>query len=186
MIGLPAHAAIGGPGEWLERVHPDDIADLNAALEAHLAGSTQVFQHEHRIRHEDGTYRRFLCRGLAVQGAGRKPDRIAGSLTDTTEQAIAQERLRSVGFLDSLTGLSNRAVFVEGLGRRLDECRRRGPAATASRCSISISIGSRSSTTVSATWSATSCWSRRRAGWSRACGRATRWRGSAATSSRSS
>ncbi len=126
MIGLPAHAAIGGPGEWLDRVHAEDIANLKAALEAHLAGSTQVFQHEHRIRHEDGTYRRFLCRGVAVRGAGNKPDRIAGSLTDTTEQAIAQERLRSVGFLDSLTGLFNRAVFVEGLGRRLDECRRRG------------------------------------------------------------
>jgi diguanylate cyclase (GGDEF)-like protein/PAS domain S-box-containing protein len=126
MIGLPAHAAIGGPGEWLERVHADDIANLKAALDAHLAGSTQVFQHEHRIRHEDGTYRRFLCRGVAVRGAGRKPDRIAGSLTDTTEQAIAQERLRSVGFLDSLTGLFNRAVFVDGLGRWLDECRRRG------------------------------------------------------------
>jgi diguanylate cyclase (GGDEF)-like protein/PAS domain S-box-containing protein len=126
MIGLPGHAAIGGPADWLDRVHPEDIASLNAALEAHLAGATQVFHHEHRIRHEDGSYRRFLCRGLAVRGAGKKPDRIAGSLTDTTEQAIAQEKLRSVGFQDSLTGTFNRAVFVEGLGRRLDECRRRG------------------------------------------------------------
>src|SRR5262249_50376468 len=124
MIGLPAHAAIGGPGEWLDRVHPDDISTLKAALDAHLAGTSQVFHHEHRIRHEDGTYRRFLCRGLAVRGAGRKPDRIAGSLTDTTEQAIAQEKLRSVGLQDSLTGTLNRAAFVEGLGRRLDACRR--------------------------------------------------------------
>jgi diguanylate cyclase (GGDEF)-like protein/PAS domain S-box-containing protein len=126
MIGLPPHAAIGGPGEWLKRVHAEDIANLNAVLEAHLAGSTQIFQLEHRIRHEDGTYRRFLSRGVAVRGAGRKPDRIAGSLTDTTEHAIAQERLRSVGFLDSLTGLFNRAVFVEVLGRRLDERTQRG------------------------------------------------------------
>jgi diguanylate cyclase (GGDEF)-like protein/PAS domain S-box-containing protein len=126
MIGLPAHGAIGGPAEWLDRVHPEDAGPLNAALEAHLAGATQVFQHEHRIRHEDGSYRRFLCRGLAVRGAGGRPARIAGSLTDTTEQAIAQERLRSVGFQDSLTGLFNRAVFVEGLGRRLDESIRRG------------------------------------------------------------
>jgi diguanylate cyclase (GGDEF)-like protein/PAS domain S-box-containing protein len=126
MIGLPAHAAVGGPGEWLDRVHPEDIGSLNAALDAHLAGATQVFHHEHRIRHVDGTYRRFLCRGLAVRGAGKKPDRIAGSLTDTTEQALAQEKLRSVGFQDSLTGTFNRAVFVEALGRRLDECRRRG------------------------------------------------------------
>jgi PAS domain S-box-containing protein len=28
MIGLPSHAAIGGPGEWLERVHAEDIANL--------------------------------------------------------------------------------------------------------------------------------------------------------------
>ena len=129
MVGLPPHAAIGGPKEWLERVHPDDIAKLDAALQAHLAGSTPVFQHEHRIRQEDGSYRRFLCRGLAVRGKGHKPVRIAGSLTDTTEQAIVQERLRSVGFVDSLTGLCNRAVFVEGIGRRLEDCRRRGAAA---------------------------------------------------------
>ena len=126
MMGLPSHAAIAGPDEWLGRVHSEDADQLKAALDAHLAGATPVFQHEHRIRHEDGTYRRVLARGVAVRGAGRKANRIAGSLTDTTEQAIAQERLRSVGFLDSLTGLCNRGVFVEGIGRHFEECRRRG------------------------------------------------------------
>ena len=33
------------------------------------------------------------------------------------------QRVGNAGLLDSLTGLSNRAVFVEGLGRRLDDCR---------------------------------------------------------------
>jgi diguanylate cyclase (GGDEF)-like protein/PAS domain S-box-containing protein len=122
MVGLPPNANIGRPDDWLERVHPDDIAGLRETLKIYLAGRTDVFQHEHRIRHEDGSYRRFLCRGLALRtGSRTSRDRIAGSLTDTTEQAIAQERLRSVGFLDSLTGLFNRAVFVEGLGRRLEE-----------------------------------------------------------------
>ena len=125
MIGLSAEASTGRPQAWLERVHPDDVADLRQKLEAHLAGQSDVFQHEHRIRHEDGSYRRFLCRGVAVSGRGGKRVRVAGSLTDTTEQAIAQERLRSVGFLDPLTGLYNRAVFVEGLGRRLEEFRLR-------------------------------------------------------------
>jgi diguanylate cyclase (GGDEF)-like protein/PAS domain S-box-containing protein len=121
MIGLAPNANIGRPEDWLERVHADDIAGLRETLKIYLAGRTDVFQHEHRIRHEDGTYRRFLCRGLALRGTRTGRDRIAGSLTDTTEQAIAQERLRSVGFLDPLTGLFNRAVFVEGLGRRLEE-----------------------------------------------------------------
>jgi diguanylate cyclase (GGDEF)-like protein len=63
---------------------------------------------------------------VAVRDGRGRRDRIAGSLTDTTEQAIAQERLRSVGFLDSLTGLYNRAVFVDGVGRMLEDCRQRG------------------------------------------------------------
>jgi PAS domain S-box-containing protein len=90
MVGLPARAASGRPAEWLDRVHPDDVANLNAALAAHLAGSTPVFQHEHRLRHEDGVYRQFLCRGVALKTEGRKPDRIAGSLTDTTEHAASR------------------------------------------------------------------------------------------------
>jgi diguanylate cyclase (GGDEF)-like protein/PAS domain S-box-containing protein len=125
LIGLSADAAIGRAEDWLTRVHADDVAALKAALEAHLAGHTDVFQHEHRVRHEDGSYRRFLCRGLAVKDAPRRRGRIAGSFTDTTEHAIAQEQLRSVGFLDPLTGLVNRGIFVEGLGRRLDDVKLR-------------------------------------------------------------
>jgi len=125
MIGLARPGGVGRPEEWIDRVHADDIAALQAALDAHLSGKTEHFQHEHRIRHEDGSYRRFLCRGVAVRGASKRASRIAGSLTDTTEHASAQERLRSAGFLDPLTGLCNRSVFVEGLGRRLDEFKAR-------------------------------------------------------------
>ena len=127
MLGLPAPAGIGRPEEWMDRVHADDIAPLKEALEAHLTGKTDHFQHEHRIRHEDGTYRRFLCRGVASRSVGRRSTRIAGSLTDTTEQATAREQLRSSAFVDPLTGLCNRAVFVEGLGRRLEELKERRP-----------------------------------------------------------
>jgi diguanylate cyclase (GGDEF)-like protein/PAS domain S-box-containing protein len=125
IVGLPAQAGVGRPDEWMERVHPDDLAALKEAIEAHIAGKTEHVQHEHRIRHEDGTYRRCLCRGVAVRTAGGRPARIAGSLTDTTEGSIAQERLRNAGFLDPLTGLCNRAVFVEGIGRRLQELKAR-------------------------------------------------------------
>jgi diguanylate cyclase (GGDEF)-like protein/PAS domain S-box-containing protein len=121
MMGLPATASVVKPEEWLTRVHPDDIAALKESLEAHLAGKTAHLEHEHRIRHEDGCYRWFLCRGVTAKQASRRSARIGGSLTDTTDRARAQEQLRSAGFLDSLTGLCNRAVFVENLGRRLEE-----------------------------------------------------------------
>jgi diguanylate cyclase (GGDEF)-like protein/PAS domain S-box-containing protein len=121
LVGLPARSGIGRPEDWLDRVHPDDIDALWDAIKAHLYGKTDQLQHEHRIRHEDGTYRRFLCRGMAARSARGRCARIAGSLTDVTERATAQERLRNLGFRDPLTGLCNRTVFVEGLGRRLDE-----------------------------------------------------------------
>jgi diguanylate cyclase (GGDEF)-like protein len=126
MIGLPAHAGSGRLEEWMDRVHADDIGPLKEALEAHLSGKTDHVQHEHRIRHEDGTYRRFLCRGVAVRGASRRAARIAGSLTEIAEPAVKQEPIHSAVFLDPLTGLCNRAVFVEGLGRRLEELKARG------------------------------------------------------------
>jgi len=118
MVGLDPTAATGRPEDWIHRVHPDDVAALKAALEATLGGVTERFEREHRIRHEDGGYRRFLCRGLAVRAAGRRSTRIAGSLTET-DRAASLDGAR--GAADALTGLCNRAVFVEGLGRRLDD-----------------------------------------------------------------
>jgi diguanylate cyclase (GGDEF)-like protein/PAS domain S-box-containing protein len=123
ILGLPGDAPAGRPETWLDRVHPEDRAGLTEALRAHGAGETPVLEHEHRIRREDGEYRWFLCRG--VSGGGRQAPRIGGSLTDTTERVAARERLRLVGFLDPLTGLRNRADFVDELGRRLDELKRR-------------------------------------------------------------
>src|SRR6266487_1313508 len=59
MIGLSASDSIERIEKWLSRVHADDIAPLEKALNAYLTGTTEHFQHEHRVRHEDGTYRRF-------------------------------------------------------------------------------------------------------------------------------
>ena len=130
MVGLPPSVASRRPADWFDRVHADDIEPLKQALGEHLSGQTDHVQLEHRVRHEDGTYRGFLCRGVAVRDAQGRATRIAGSMTDT-ERAVAQDRLRS-GFRDPLTGLCNRSVFVERLGQRLQDFKqhRRGRFAT--------------------------------------------------------
>jgi diguanylate cyclase (GGDEF)-like protein/PAS domain S-box-containing protein len=122
LIGLPESAAVVRPDDWLGRVHADDVVPLREAINAHLTGATEFFQHEQRIRHEDGTYRRFLCRGVAARGVRQRASRIAGSLTDASApRSLRDEQLPGGGFRDPLTGLCNRAVFVERLGRRLAE-----------------------------------------------------------------
>jgi diguanylate cyclase (GGDEF)-like protein/PAS domain S-box-containing protein len=119
LVGLPPHSGVGRPEDWLNRVHPDDVVPLKDALDAHLTGHADHFLHEHRIRHEDGTYRWVRCRGVASRSADHRADVIAGSLDNITEQAAAQERSRSAVWCDPLTGLSNRAVLLETIGRRL-------------------------------------------------------------------
>jgi diguanylate cyclase (GGDEF)-like protein/PAS domain S-box-containing protein len=124
MMGSQVPAGVVRPEEWTGRVHPEDVGPLKDAIEAHLGGKTACLHHECRVRHDDGAYRRVLCRGVAARNSGQRPVRIAGSLTDTTDAAAAQERLRSVAFVDPLTGLHTRSVFVERLGRRLDDLKR--------------------------------------------------------------
>ena len=42
--------------EWQRLVHPDDLAATDAAWAKALAGGT-TYEHEHRLRMADGTYR---------------------------------------------------------------------------------------------------------------------------------
>src|SRR5262249_34376201 len=105
-------------------LHGDDVGAFKEAVDACLAGKKDLLQHEHRIRHEDGSYRRVLCRGIVARGANQRVTRVAGSLTDITDQGNAQEELRHAGFPDRLAGLCSRAVFVERLGERLADLKR--------------------------------------------------------------
>ena len=121
MLGLQAGSNIGTITDWFNRVHNDDRAELKAALEAHLAGTTQQFEHTHRMRHEDGSYRRFVCRSVASRGNGKRQVRIAGSLSEVTAAAAVSTHATTAVSLDPLTGIGNRAMFVELLGKRLDD-----------------------------------------------------------------
>ena len=71
MIGLPAHAA-HRRSRGMARPRPRRRRRRRSRRRSRRISPARrpVFQHEHRIRHEDGTYRRFLCRGVAVQGRG--------------------------------------------------------------------------------------------------------------------
>jgi diguanylate cyclase (GGDEF)-like protein/PAS domain S-box-containing protein len=119
IIGLAPTGTTGSPDEWFDRVHPEDLESLKRAVDAYLAGNSEELIHQHRLRHEDGTYRHVLCRGNVVRGPRRRAIRLGGSLTDVTERAEAEQSLRDSGSRDPLTGLCNRAVFVEALGHRL-------------------------------------------------------------------
>lgn len=124
MLGLGESDVSDRIEEWLDRIHPDDREQVTAALEAHQAGHTSHFESEHRVRHRDGGYRWMLCRGVCVRDSAARPVRMAGSQTDITERRAAEQQLLHDAFHDHLTGLPNRALFLDRVGSSLARAKR--------------------------------------------------------------
>ena len=81
--------------EWSRRVHPDDLAATEAALQAHLAGETPGYASVHRLRCKDGGWKWTLdCGAVFERDAAGKPLRMLGTHTDITAQMEAEARLR--------------------------------------------------------------------------------------------
>jgi diguanylate cyclase (GGDEF)-like protein/PAS domain S-box-containing protein len=132
MLGLAPEAAIARGDDWFVHVHSDDRAELRAALDRHLSGDTPHFEHEYRMRHNDGSVRWMLCRGVAVPDDAGRPIRIAGSQTDVTERRRIQDDLAHAALHDDLTGLANRTLFTAMLERSLGKAKR----ASVSNCAV--------------------------------------------------
>jgi diguanylate cyclase (GGDEF)-like protein/PAS domain S-box-containing protein len=124
MLGFSGDQIDSDIEAWLGRVHPDQQAHIRMALQVHREGTSPHFESEFRMLHRDGEYRWVLCRGQAVFDPSGAATRMAGSLTDITERKRAEEQLIHDAMHDSLTGLPNRALFLDRLGRALERSRR--------------------------------------------------------------
>lgn len=79
--------------EWSSRVHPDDLAETLASVQAHVDGQTPAYVSEHRLRCKDGGYRWILDRGQVVaRDAGGRALRVVGTHTDITARRRTEAR----------------------------------------------------------------------------------------------
>ena len=80
---------------WKSLVHPDDLARVNAALEAHLYGCTPYYQCEHRLQTKSGGWRWVLNSGRVHERADDgSPIRASGIYVDITSQKRAAETVQ--------------------------------------------------------------------------------------------
>jgi PAS domain S-box-containing protein len=76
-----------------DRLHPDDRDRVHSAIETHLTDRS-IYQLTMRMRHEDGHYVPIIVGGQAIWDADGTPIRMAGSMHDITDQAVAEEAAR--------------------------------------------------------------------------------------------
>jgi diguanylate cyclase (GGDEF)-like protein/PAS domain S-box-containing protein len=126
MLGYAENEIGPDPREWFDRIHPEDLGQVMARIEAHLKGGASKLECEYRIRTRQGSFLWVLCRGMAVRDAAGDPYRMAGSQGDVTERKKAEEQLLYDAFHDSLTGLFNRNLFLNHLEKLLWAGRRKG------------------------------------------------------------
>ncbi len=78
--------------DWQPGLHQDDLAGTGTAWNAAVA-ERGVYEHEHRIRMEDGTYRWHLSRAVPVSD-GNGSFKWYGTATDIHDIKDADERVR--------------------------------------------------------------------------------------------
>ncbi len=82
------------PASWFSRVHPEDIAWVEAELQAHLKRQVDLYRCEYRMRHKDGSWRWILARGKAHFSPDGRPLRILGTQIDVTQEKATEAELR--------------------------------------------------------------------------------------------
>lgn len=105
MLGYDEHEIGDRIEDSYTRVHPEDLAGVQAAITAHFDQLSDDYAVEHRLRCKDGRYKWVLSRGRVVsRDADGKPLRMAGVTTDITETVALSHKLRqSAELLTHLT-----------------------------------------------------------------------------------
>jgi len=81
--------------EWAGRVHPEDIAGAQKAIQACHSGVVNKYDTEFRFRRKDNTWMWIRSRGKVVdRDTDTSPLRMVGTHTDVTDRKLAEARLR--------------------------------------------------------------------------------------------
>ncbi len=115
MLGYRDEDIAGEVAEWQLLVHPDDLPNLRNRVAAYLQDPSTPLEMEYRARTGGGTYRWMLARAVAVRDESGEPLRLVGIQSDIHEQKQLDEQLLFEAFHDSVTGLANRALFLDRL-----------------------------------------------------------------------
>jgi diguanylate cyclase (GGDEF)-like protein/PAS domain S-box-containing protein len=109
--GKPLDALMGAG--WLDSVHPDDLGELLGVIDSVRESQSRFSMSFRVVHHPDGEVRhvRVMANPRSVESEGA----YVVSIEDVTDEVRSREELTYRAFHDALTGLPNRALFLDRL-----------------------------------------------------------------------
>ena len=131
MLGFSEDEFRDNPKEWMERVHPDDKADMAAGVRNYFTSRPDAYGREatltceYRMRCKDGSWKWMMSRGNVVaRDADGSPLRMTGTLSDITarkeyEKAQLQNLLDASPDVMIMINMKGEICYANGLAESL-------------------------------------------------------------------
>ena len=122
--GYQAAELLADPERWTQFIDPADLPAMVDDIRATSEGKKDHRRKEFRWRKPDGSIVWFDGQGAVIRDGENCLVAIEGILTDITDRKLAAEQIATLARTDSLTGLPNRAAFLERLNLEFARARR--------------------------------------------------------------
>jgi len=118
ILGYPKKGLRPEIKTWEQLAHPGDRDAVAESLDRHLAGETDGWESEHRLRTRSGHWIWVLVRGRVVEkGPANRPRRAVGTFTDISVRKLAEEQLRQNE--ESIRHLSRQVMQTSEIEKKL-------------------------------------------------------------------
>lgn len=117
MLGMQQDEIPSTTRTWKQRIHPDDLAQLQAQVSHALKGNDERYEVNFRMLHKEGYYLPLLARGFILRDNTGKAIRVCGTNSDRSSQASFEQSLledvRQMGaFIANLPGYVYRSRYL--------------------------------------------------------------------------
>jgi PAS domain S-box-containing protein len=97
MLGYEQYEIPQDISTWEKLVYPDDLAEINKALNKHFLKKTDYYESIHRVKTKEGSWKWILDHGKVIEWDSKnKPYRAIGTHIDITNQKNTEQQLQEL------------------------------------------------------------------------------------------